>query len=81
MAALANLLLLEAEGLRTLLGHIVENAEVLREALEAHPDLTVLNARTLGPSDVVPRLSARRGHVHDQRARAERRQLSPQLAI
>lgn len=49
MAALANMLLLGREGLRTLLGHIVEMAEVLREALEAHPDLTVLNGENVGP--------------------------------
>ncbi|HEY2841936.1 MAG TPA: hypothetical protein VGJ26_22445, partial [Pirellulales bacterium] len=49
MAALANMLLLGREGLRTLLGHIVEMAESLREALEAHPDLTVLNGDNVGP--------------------------------
>src|SRR6185312_12669685 len=49
MAALANLLLLGREGLRVLLGHIVEMAEVLREALVAHPDLTVLNDENVGP--------------------------------
>ncbi|HEY4310358.1 MAG TPA: pyridoxal-dependent decarboxylase [Pirellulales bacterium] len=49
MAALANLLLLGKEGYRTLLGHIVEMAEVLREALFAHPDLTVLNDENVGP--------------------------------
>ncbi|HVU88830.1 MAG TPA: pyridoxal-dependent decarboxylase [Pirellulales bacterium] len=49
MAALANMLLLGREGLRVLLGHIVEMAEVLREALVAHPDLTVLNEENVGP--------------------------------
>lgn len=49
MAALANLLMLGKEGLRTLLGHAVEMAEVLREGLEAHPDLVVLNDRNVGP--------------------------------
>ncbi|MBI2823212.1 MAG: aspartate aminotransferase family protein [Planctomycetia bacterium] len=49
MAALANLLLLGREGLQALLGHIVEMAEALREALEAHPDLTVLNGDNVGP--------------------------------
>lgn len=49
MAALANLLLLGKEGLRTLLGHVVEMAEVLREGLESHPDLTVLNGDNVGP--------------------------------
>jgi glutamate/tyrosine decarboxylase-like PLP-dependent enzyme len=49
MAALANLLLFGKEGLRTLLGHIVEMAETLREAIVAHPDLTVLNEDNVGP--------------------------------
>ncbi|HEX4131364.1 MAG TPA: pyridoxal-dependent decarboxylase [Pirellulales bacterium] len=49
MAALANLLMLGKQGLRTLLGHVVEMAEVLREGLEAHPDLTVLNGENVGP--------------------------------
>lgn len=49
MAALANLLLLGKEGLRTLLGHAVEMAEVLREMIESHPDLTVLNGDNVGP--------------------------------
>jgi glutamate/tyrosine decarboxylase-like PLP-dependent enzyme len=49
MAALANLLMLGREGYRTLLGHIVEMAEVLREALESHPDTTVLNGDNVGP--------------------------------
>jgi glutamate/tyrosine decarboxylase-like PLP-dependent enzyme len=49
MAALANLLMLGKQGLRTLLGHCVEMAEVLREGLESHPDLTVLNGENVGP--------------------------------
>ncbi|MEX2119738.1 MAG: pyridoxal-dependent decarboxylase [Pirellulales bacterium] len=49
MAALANLLVLGRQGLRTLLGHVVEMAEVLREGLESHPDLTVLNGDNVGP--------------------------------
>lgn len=49
MAALANLLLLGKEGLRTLLGHAVEMAEVLREKIESHPDVTVLNGENVGP--------------------------------
>ncbi|MBX3415286.1 MAG: aspartate aminotransferase family protein [Pirellulales bacterium] len=49
MAALANLLLLGREGLRVLLGHAVEMAEVLRERIEAHPDLVVLNGENVGP--------------------------------
>ncbi|MGD9645389.1 MAG: aspartate aminotransferase family protein [Pirellulales bacterium] len=49
MAALANMLLLGREGLQTLLGHTVEMAEVLREQIEAHPDLVVLNGDNVGP--------------------------------
>ena len=49
MAALANLLLLGKEGYRTLLGHAVEMAEVLRERIEAHPHLSVLNGENVGP--------------------------------
>lgn len=48
MAALANLLLLGKQGLRTLLGHAVEMAEVLRAGLEAHPELAVVNADNVG---------------------------------
>lgn len=49
MAALANLLLFGKEGYRTLLGHAVEMAEVLRELIESHPNLTVLNGENRGP--------------------------------
>jgi len=49
MAALANLLTLGKEGYRTLLGHAVEMAEVLREMIESHPNLTVLNGENVGP--------------------------------
>lgn len=49
MAALANLLLLGKEGYRALLGHAVEMAEVLRESIESHPNLTVLNGENVGP--------------------------------
>jgi glutamate/tyrosine decarboxylase-like PLP-dependent enzyme len=49
MAALANLLLLGKQGYRALLGHAVEMAEVLREKLESHPNLTVLNGDNVGP--------------------------------
>lgn len=49
MAALANLLLFGKHGLRTLLGHAVEMAEVLREGLESHPDLRVVNGKNVGP--------------------------------
>jgi glutamate/tyrosine decarboxylase-like PLP-dependent enzyme len=49
MAALASMLLLGKEGFRTLLGHAVEMAEVLRERIESHPNLTVLNGKNVGP--------------------------------
>jgi glutamate/tyrosine decarboxylase-like PLP-dependent enzyme len=49
MAALANLLLFGKEGYRALLGHAVEMAEVLRELIESHPNLTVLNGDNMGP--------------------------------
>lgn len=49
MAALANLLLFGKQGLRVLLGHAVEMAEVLREGIESHPDLTVVNDENVGP--------------------------------
>jgi glutamate/tyrosine decarboxylase-like PLP-dependent enzyme len=49
MAALGSLLLLGKEGYRTLLGHAVEMAEVLREQIEGHPHVTVLNGENVGP--------------------------------
>jgi len=48
LAALANLLLFGKEGLRTLLGHLVEMAEVLREQLESRPCFAVLNSENIG---------------------------------
>jgi len=49
MAALANFLLFGKQGLRVLLGNAVGAAEALREQLEAHPNLTVLNGQNVGP--------------------------------
>ncbi|MDX1945407.1 MAG: pyridoxal-dependent decarboxylase, partial [Pirellulaceae bacterium] len=49
MAALANLLLLGKEGLRTLIGHAVEMAELLRELVAARPELSVVNDHNVGP--------------------------------
>lgn len=49
LAALANLLLFGKDGLRVLLGHVVEMAEVLREQLESRPDFCVLNGENIGP--------------------------------
>ncbi|HEV3136355.1 MAG TPA: pyridoxal-dependent decarboxylase [Pirellulales bacterium] len=48
MAALANLLMFGKQGYRVLLGHAVEMAEVLREMIESHPNLTVLNGENVG---------------------------------
>ena len=50
MAALANLKLFGKEGLRVIIGHIVEMAQLLREHLESHACTTVLhldNFRTI----------------------------------
>ena len=49
MAALANLRLFGKDGLRSLLGHLVSMAEVLREQLEGHASTTVLNGGNFGP--------------------------------
>jgi glutamate/tyrosine decarboxylase-like PLP-dependent enzyme len=49
MAALANLMLFGKDGLRSLLGHLVTMAEVLRDHLEGHAATTVLNRGNLGP--------------------------------
>jgi glutamate/tyrosine decarboxylase-like PLP-dependent enzyme len=49
MSAFASLTLLGREGLRVLLGHAVEMAEVLRELIEAQPQLSVMNRDNVGP--------------------------------
>jgi L-2,4-diaminobutyrate decarboxylase len=49
MAALANLLLLGREGFRTLVGHSVEMAELLRELVVARPELSIVNDDNFGP--------------------------------
>jgi L-2,4-diaminobutyrate decarboxylase len=49
MAALANLLLFGKEGFRSLLGHLVTMAELLREELEGHSSTTVVNRGNFGP--------------------------------
>ena len=49
LAALANLKLFGKEGLRVILGHIVEMAQLLREHLESHACTTVLNRDNFGP--------------------------------
>lgn len=48
MSALANLLWFGKDGLRALLGHLVEMAELLREHFEGHSATTVLNSDNLG---------------------------------
>jgi L-2,4-diaminobutyrate decarboxylase len=49
MSALASLVLLGKDGLRSLLGHLVTMAETLAERLEAHPSTTVVNGGNFGP--------------------------------
>ena len=48
MGALANLMLFGKQGLRSLLGHLVSMAEVLRDHLEGHSATTVLNRGNFG---------------------------------
>ena len=48
LAALANMLLFGREGLRAVLGHLVEMAELLREHLEGHASITVVNGENFG---------------------------------
>ena len=48
LAALANLKLFGEEGLRAILGHIVEMTQLLREHLEGHEGTTVLNRGNFG---------------------------------
>ena len=48
LAALANLRLFGKEGLQTILGHIVEMTQLLREHLEGHEGTTVLNRDNFG---------------------------------
>lgn len=49
LAAYANMRLLGKEGYRILIGHMVEMAEMLRERLERHACLLVLNDGNFGP--------------------------------
>jgi L-2,4-diaminobutyrate decarboxylase len=49
MAALANLLMLGKTGFRTLIGHAVEMAEVLRELIISRPELSIMNDQNYGP--------------------------------
>lgn len=49
LAALANLKLFGKEGLRVIIGHIVEMAQLLREHQESHECMTVVNRDNFGP--------------------------------
>ncbi len=49
LAAFANLKLFGKEGLRVIIGHIVEMTQLLREYLESHACTTVLNRENFGP--------------------------------
>ena len=49
LAALANMHLLGKQGYRTLIGHIVEMAELLRQRLEKHGFIRVINEGNKGP--------------------------------
>ena len=49
LAALANMKLFGREGLRAILGHIVEMAQLLREHIEGRACMTVLNRDNFGP--------------------------------
>jgi glutamate/tyrosine decarboxylase-like PLP-dependent enzyme len=49
LAALANMRLFGKEGYRVLIGHVVEMAEILRERLERHPSVVILNDYNYGP--------------------------------
>src|SRR5690606_30470326 len=49
LAAMANLLLFGKDGLRSLLGHLVTMATLLRDHLNGHPSTTVLNRESFGP--------------------------------
>jgi L-2,4-diaminobutyrate decarboxylase len=48
LAALANLCLFGKEGFRAILGHLVEMTQLLREYLEGHETITVLNRDNFG---------------------------------
>ncbi|HLU47565.1 MAG TPA: pyridoxal-dependent decarboxylase, partial [Planctomycetota bacterium] len=80
LAALGNLLLFGKEGLRAILGHLVEMAEVLREHLEGHAATTVLNGENVGTvtlfrayPDGVDTWSIKEREAHDPAAREELR--------
>lgn len=49
LAALANMKLFGKQGLQVIIGHIVEMSRLLREHLEGHDCITVLNQENFGP--------------------------------
>ena len=49
LAALANIRLFGKQGYRSLIGHVVEMAEMLRQRIEIHPFIHVLNDYNYGP--------------------------------
>lgn len=49
LAALSNMRLLGKEGYRVIIGHVVQMAEMLRERLEKHPAIKVVNDYNYGP--------------------------------
>ncbi len=77
LAALASLRLLGRTGLRALLGHLVEMAELLHEHLEGHRMTTVLNGENARDGRTPPRASGRPPDDHS----AERRELLHRHAV
>lgn len=80
LAALANLSLFGKDGLRSLLGHLVSMAELLREHLEGHSSTVVLNRGNFGPvtlfrvyPDDVDTFSEPQKEFHDPRKREQLR--------
>lgn len=78
MSALGALSMLGKTGLRSLLGHLVTMAEILRNRLTAHPAISVMNADNAGPVTLfrvypdgvdtfdMPRLEQSDASYHDQ---------------
>ena len=69
LAALANLRLFGEQGLQTILGHIVEMAQLLREHLGGHAGTTVVKSREFWDRHPFPRLSRWCGYVRNPRSR------------
>jgi L-2,4-diaminobutyrate decarboxylase len=79
LAAYANIRLLGKQGYRVLIGHNVEMAEMLRERLEAHPFIQVVNHRNFGSVTLFrvypPGVEARATFPKEMRDPAYREQL------